>query len=289
MYVTIGRRREKRWGVLFTCLTIRAIHLELAGSLTTDSAIMAIRRLASRRGQPLAIYSDNGTNFRGANNELRNLVRAMDPERQRDYAINHQMEWHFNPPSAPHMGGAWERMVRSVKTALAVTLQEDAPREETLTTLLAEVEHIVNSRPLTRASTNPDDVEALTPNHFLIGRPSGRNVFERYKVITACPRKQWQIAQRLTDVFWSRWLKEYLPTLLPRTRWSTDTEPVKIDDVVLISDIQAPRNSWLKGVVERTFLGADGRVRVAEVRTANGRLTRPTAKLIQLTEAAGAP
>ena len=115
MNVKIGRRREKRWGVLFTCLTTRAIHIELAHSLSASSAIMAVQRLAARRGVPLHMYSDNGTNFRGAYNELKKAIIEMDNDRITDFAVREQIEWDFNPPDAPHMGGAWERLVRSIK------------------------------------------------------------------------------------------------------------------------------------------------------------------------------
>ncbi|XP_026331715.1 uncharacterized protein LOC113239063 [Hyposmocoma kahamanoa] len=171
MIVTIGRRHEKRWGALFTCLTTRAVHLELAASLTTDSAIMALRRMAARRGWPRVIYSDNGTNFRGADAELRAAMREWEPE-LREFALTQRVDWRYIDPGAPNQGGAWERLVRSVKTALSVTLHDRAPKEEVLLTLLAEAEYTINARPLTHVSVDPAEPEALTPNHFLLGQPN---------------------------------------------------------------------------------------------------------------------
>ncbi|XP_076395364.1 uncharacterized protein LOC143265692 [Megachile rotundata] len=178
LMVKIGRRREKRWGVLFTCLTTRAIHLEIAHSLSASSAIMALQRLAARRGTPQVVYSDNGTNFRGADKELKDATASMDRAKIEEYALSKRVKWVFNPPDAPHMGGAWERLIRSVKTALNVILREQAPSEEVLSTLFAEAEHSVNSRPLTHVSLDPRDKEALTPNHFLIGSSSVANSAE---------------------------------------------------------------------------------------------------------------
>jgi transposase InsO family protein len=128
--VTIGRRREKRYGALFTCMTTRAVHIEVAASLTTDSAIMAIRRMIARRGNPRSIVSDNGTNFHGADNELRKAFEAMDKDKIIDTMAQVGIEWKFNPPSAPHMGGAWESLVKSIKTALHSTLKDRAPKDE---------------------------------------------------------------------------------------------------------------------------------------------------------------
>ena len=282
MQVKIGRRLEKRWGVIFTCMTTRAVHLELAHSLTASSAIMALQRLAARRGRPAVLYSDNGTNFRGACSELRGMVKAIDTERQREYALQNGMRWKFNPPDAPHMGGAWERLVRTVKTALRAVLREQTPAEEVLLTLLAEVESTVNSRPLTHVSVDPRDEEALTPNHFLIGTSSTGVKWDAHEMRDVCPRKRWRIAQALADAFWRRWLREYMPTLLPRGKWTERVPPMRVGDVVLIMCEQAPRNTWRRGVVTATFPGIDGEVRVVRVRTPQGEVTRPVHRLITL-------
>ena len=170
--VTIGRRHEKRWGALFTCLTTRAVHLELVASLSTDSALLALRRMAARRGWPRVMFSDNGTNFRGADAELRSTYKEWIPDLQ-NIGLRNGMDWRFIPPGAPHMGGAWERLVRSVKTALSATLHQRAPKEEVLLTLLVEAEHIVNSRPLTHVSVDPNDPSAHLPYIFLLGTSSG--------------------------------------------------------------------------------------------------------------------
>jgi transposase InsO family protein len=155
--VKIGRRVEKRWGVVFTCLTTRAVHLELAASLSTDSAIMAIMRMSSRRGTPSHIYSDNGTNFHGASNELKLALKQLIESKNtmQEKLIGRGIHWHFNPPAAPHMGGAWERLVGSVKRTMEGLLKESNPQEETLHTVLTEVEAILNSTPLTDVSVDP--------------------------------------------------------------------------------------------------------------------------------------
>ncbi|XP_045541545.1 uncharacterized protein LOC123723049 [Papilio machaon] len=139
LIVTIGRRREKRWVALFTCLTTRAIHLELVYSLTADSAIMALRRMAARRGWPRVVYSDNGTNFRGASKEIYQATADWEPA-LRGFALTRRFDWKFIAPGAPNQGGAWERLVRSVKPPLQSTLKEKQHEEDTLTTLLAEAE-----------------------------------------------------------------------------------------------------------------------------------------------------
>lgn len=168
------------------------------------------------------------------------------------------------------MGGAWERMIRIVKETLNVVLKDRAPSEETLQTLLAEIEHSVNSRPLTHVSVDPRDKEALTPNHFLIGTSSGLINLAQYNVHSLCPGKQWRAAQYYADMFWERWIKGYVPTLIPRKKWFNTDYSLKIGDLVLIVDNQAPRNTWKKGVIVKTFPGKDDEIRVVEVRTAHG-------------------
>ncbi|XP_065180445.1 uncharacterized protein LOC135811008 [Sycon ciliatum] len=252
--VTIGRRHEKRYGVIFTCLTTRAVHLELSHDLTTDCTIMAIRRLISRRGCPGVIYSDNGTNLRGAARELKESLDQLDQTRLTAELIPRGIKWEFNPPAAPHMGGAWERLVRSVKTALRAVLKERAPREDTRITLLTEVEAILNSRPLTHVSSDPTDDNSLTLNHFLLGTPAAAPVPGVFSGDDLHLRRQWRIVQVLADHFWRRWIKEYLPTLARQTKWHGRTEKkVEVGDVVVIADDNAVRNTWPKGIVTATY------------------------------------
>lgn len=278
MWVTIGRRREKRWGMLFTCLATRAIHVELIASLDVDSAIMAIRRMAARRGMPCLIASDNGTNFHGADIELNRAFTEWLPA-LKDYALTKRIEWRYIDPGAPNQGGAWERMIKSVKRALAVTLTERAPKEEVLATLMTEIEHTVNSRPLTHVPIEAEDQEALTPNHFLLGTSVGLPYVGECE---KADRRTWRAAQALANMFWARWIKEYLPTLAPRGDVRRKPNNVKPGDIVIIADGTLPRNTWPRGQVERVYRGPDGVVRSVEVRTKGGIFRRPVRRLIVL-------
>ncbi|XP_058793748.1 uncharacterized protein LOC131673775 [Phymastichus coffea] len=281
IWVKIGRRKEKRWGAIFTCMTVRAIHIELVDNLSADSAIMALRRFSALRGFPVYIYSDNGTCFVGANRELLEAIESIDYAKLFQFTSKNNIVWKFNPPTASNMGGAWERLIRSVKCALAATIRHRHPKEETLRTILAEIEHSVNSRPLTHVSADPHDLEALTPNHFLIGSSSGQLCLPRYTYKNLDLKKEWKKAQMYADEFWNRWLREYLPTLHSRKKWQKDQPQLKINDLVIITDENVPRNCWKKGIVIRVLPGADNRVRVVELRTENGVLTRPSNKLVK--------
>ncbi|KAJ0176915.1 hypothetical protein K1T71_007287 [Dendrolimus kikuchii] len=283
IWVTIGRRKEKRWGMLFTCMVTRAIHMELIASLSTDSAIMALRRMGARRGWPQVIWSDNATNFHGADTELLTAY-ARWKEEMPDHVKGRHLAWRFIDPGAPNQGGAWERLIRSVKTALHATLAEQAPREETLTTVITEIEHTVNSRPLTHVSVSPEDDEALTPNHFLIGSATGLPITGTNEL---ADRKTWIATQALADMFWTRWLREYLPTLAPRDDVRRREESIRVGDVVIIADGLLPRNVWPRGQIERTYRGPDNIIRSADVRTRGGIFRRPVRRLIVLTRRDG--
>lgn len=224
------------------------------------------------------MFSDNGTNFHGAEAELRRAaIEAMNEE-----SNIRAVKWRFIPPGAPFMGGVWERLVRSVKTALSAVLQERHPTEEVLATLLAEAEYTVNSRPLTHVSVQPEDAEALTPNHFLLGgsaRVPTPGTFDDSDLIN---RSHWRASQRLADMFWARWIKEYLPDLQQRREPRGSGQQIKEGDVVLIADSNLPRNTWPRGIIIATYPGQDGAVRVVDVQTSGGVLRRPTKKLVIL-------
>ncbi|CAG7785078.1 unnamed protein product, partial [Allacma fusca] len=211
----------------FIRVRVRAVHLELAADLSTSAAINAFRRFIGRRGIPDDIYSDNGTNFKGASRELKLAIQELENDKIVEAALVKGCTWHFIPPGSPHMGGAWERLVRSVKLALQVTLKERVPREDVLQTLLVEAEAVVNSRPLTFVSVDANDPESLTPNHFLLGKNNALYSPGIFSDDDAKIRNQWKFSQKLADLFWSRWLKEYLPTLTRRTKWFTPAVPIK--------------------------------------------------------------
>ncbi|KAK3108760.1 hypothetical protein FSP39_015041 [Pinctada imbricata] len=169
-FVTVqgrGKRREKHYLWLFTCLSTRAVHLEVAFGLDTDSFLNAFFRMVNRRGLPLEIMSDNGTNFIGANRELRDLVKQLDGDKTAQQTSNRGIKWHFNPPLAPHFGGVHETMIKAAKRAIHAILQKADVSDEELITAFMGAEALVNSRPLTFQSAYADDIVPLTPNHFL--------------------------------------------------------------------------------------------------------------------------
>ncbi|XP_059049486.1 uncharacterized protein LOC131844585 [Achroia grisella] len=277
--VTIGRRREKRWIALFTCMTTRAVHLEIVANLSSNSAIASLRRFIARRGVPKIMTSDNGTSFVGANRQLAEFHN----QSVQDFAAANHCEWKFIPPASPFMGGCWERLVRTVKTALLTTLKERAPKEEVLHTFLLEAEALVNSRPLTYVTQN-EECQSLTPFHFLIGTSSNQQLPLRLDDGVFSLRKEWQKSLRLSEHFWNRWLREYLPTLKSKKQQGGVFKNFKVDDIVLLVDPDLPRGVWPMGRVTGVFPGKDGVVRVADVATKGGTLRRPVRKLALLHE-----
>ncbi|KAL1269203.1 hypothetical protein QQF64_031492 [Cirrhinus molitorella] len=168
--IKIGRRHEKRWGIIFKCLTTRAVYLDLLHHMDTDSFLMALRRFISRRGKPFEIISDQGTNFRGGERALQEDFAALHPSLQEQLA-GLQISFKFNPPGASHFGGCWEREIRSLKSSLCSTLGDQIVTEEVLRTVLVEIEGILNSKPLGYTSSDVADPDPVTPNMLLMGRP----------------------------------------------------------------------------------------------------------------------
>ena len=193
-------------------------------------------------------------------------------------------EWKFQPPSASHMSGIWERLIRSVSKMMKAVL--GYPKAfvglETLRIVFAEVVTSLNSRPVTPVSDDQSDYEPLTPSHFLLQR-------QNFALLPGCfehedlyRRKQWRRAQFLADCFWKRWIWEYIPTLQQRQKWIRKKDNLKIGDVVLVVDNNSPRGQWLLGRIIKTFPGGDGKVCVAEIKRKNSTLTRPISKLCLL-------
>ncbi|XP_062538896.1 uncharacterized protein LOC134207186 [Armigeres subalbatus] len=275
----VGRRVEKRWGMLVTCLTIRAVHIEVVNSLTTSSCIMALRNFIARRGTPRKIYSDRGTNFIGTNRELKTVEKTLGHEELMKEFVSAELEWIFNPPMSPHMGGSWERLIRTVKTNLLAVCSMKKLSDEVLRNLVTEIENTVNSCPLTHVPIDHYSAPALTPNHFLLGSSDG------CKPLSVCDdtgnalAQNWSTSQILANRYWRRWVTDYLPEITRRTKWHQTTKPISVDDVAIIVDPKLPRNCWPKGRIISVRIGKDRQIRSATLQTASGVYERPTAKL----------
>ena len=281
--VTIRRQKEKRWVALFTCLTVRAVHLELVTDLSSDACLVAIRNFVNRRGVPVVIRSDNGTNFVGIPKELQGCTNFLDNNKVFSSGLSTLgIRWKFNTPANPSEGGVWERLVQSVKKAMYAILKEHAPRLETLQSVLIEVENMVNARPLTHLAVTPEDPEPLTPNHFLLGCSNSTQTPAPFEPRLMCLRKQWRVAQNLKNALWHKWVREYLPELTRRTKWCMPSLSISVGSLVLMCDPDAPRSQWKRGRIVSLRYGSDKVARSAEVRTSSGLFRRPVSKLALL-------
>ncbi|XP_062620585.1 uncharacterized protein LOC134282159 [Saccostrea cucullata] len=280
-----GRSIIKRYGVIFTCLSSRAVHLEVAFSLDTDSCIDAIRRLIARRGKPTYILSDNGTNLVGAERELRTALNSWNMNRISSQLLQSGIEWSFNPPAASHFGGVWERLIRIVRKIMYSVLHEQTIHldDEGLLTLVCEIEAIMNGRPLTEASDDPNDLCALTPNHILLMRSGESFPPGIFHASDNYAKRRWKQIQYLADVFWTRWIKEYVPLLQQRQKWLKQERNLQEGDLVLIVE-NTPRNTWNLGRVLEVIKDKYDVVRVARIKTVSSILTRPVTKLCLLLE-----
>ena len=213
-----GKTRHKRWLCVFTCFSIRAIHIEFAWRLDTDGFLNAFARFTSRRGVSKEMTSDNGTNFVGAVNELKELVNNLDEDKVKRVAGNGSIKWKSNPPVAPHFGGVFDVMVKAAKRAVYAVLGSCDVTDEELITACTGIEGLLNSRPLTYQSAAPRDDVPLTPNHFLHGQAGGNIATENVDTTSFNQTKRWRKVQALISNVWSRCLKEYLPTLRKRPK-----------------------------------------------------------------------
>ncbi|CAA9996049.1 unnamed protein product, partial [Nesidiocoris tenuis] len=284
---TSRRAREvKAYMCIFVCTRVKAVHIELVGSLSTASYQAALERFVARRGLCRNIFCDQGRNFVGAAREMEE-IRAFLQQTEEDvgtFLSTRNVEYRFNPPLSPWMGGLWEAAVKSAKTHLRRITSGRLLTYEEMATLLARVEAVLNSRPLCPlSSTDPHAAPScLTPGHFLVGGPligppeynllgTKDNLLDR-----------WQAVQRASQEFWRSWHKDYLHTLIQRSKWNQHREAPSVGEPVFVYGVQSRPLEWPLGIVEKLLPGADGIPRAADVRTATGLYRRPVAALVPL-------
>ncbi|UYV61893.1 hypothetical protein LAZ67_1006982 [Cordylochernes scorpioides] len=251
--------------------------IKLNPFLDKEAFLAALRRFIGRRGRPAEINTDNATNFVGAYKDLRKLFNS----NIHDFASSEEIKWNFMPPSSPHFGGLWEAGIKSVKYHLRRIVGKTKLTFEELTTALTQIEACLNSRPLCPPTDDPEDLNALTAGHFLIGMP-----------LTAVPslvreggsslKGRWQLVEQIKTDFWKRWSCEYFSRLQNRPKWLKPVDNIKIGTLVLLKEDNLPPLKWRMGRINQVYPGEDGLVRVVSVKTADGDLRRAVAKVCPL-------
>ncbi|XP_024890294.1 uncharacterized protein LOC112466438 [Temnothorax curvispinosus] len=283
-----GKRRNSRnhkaYISVFVCFATKAVHLELVSDLTTDAFIAALKRLISRRGKPERIYSDNATNFVGAQKQIKEFYEFLKADSTRSpiehFLHEQKTEWSFIPPNAPHFGGLWEAAVKSVKFHLARIIGSAHLTFEEMQTVLCEIEAILNSRPITPLSSDPNDMNYLSPGHFLVGAPLNSFPTSDLNDINVNKLLRWQIIEQMRQHFWRRWSQEYLNTLQQRNKWQTSKgQQLETGQLVIIKQQATAPLQWPIGRVQEIHIGSDGVARSATVKTNKGSYVRPLTKL----------
>ncbi|XP_072159686.1 uncharacterized protein [Bemisia tabaci] len=277
-------RQTKGYLALFICMATKAVHLEFVSELTTKAFEGALARFVSRRGLCKNMFSDNGTNFVGMNNSLKELYAFLKTN-ETSIAENlskKEINWHFQPASAPNFGGLHEAGIKSAKHHLKRIMGTQIFTFEEMTTLVTRVEAIMNSRPLCPLSTDPSDMDALTPGHFLVGRPLNALPEENLTETPSNRVDRWGLINKASQHFWQTWKNEYINCLRQRSKWTQETDPIKIDDLVIIQDNNLPPQQWRLGRITKCFPGPDDVTRVVDVKTTTGTLRRPVSKLCRL-------
>lgn len=274
---------------IFVCFSTKAVHIELVSDLTTQAFLAALRRFIARRGRPVHIHSDNGKNFEGAKNELTEMFAMLNNNIDEITSVcaEEGITWHLTPPKAPHFGGLWEAAVKVAKKHLFRQLGSSKLSFEDMSTILTQIESLMNSRPLLPITEDPNDLAALTPAHFLIGTSMTALPDPNLQSVPAHSLDHYQKLQLHVQKFWSHWRTEYLQEL------QKDTQNFKQNDqitpgrmVIVVDEMQAPIR-WPLARIVAVYPGEDNITRVVTLRTARGIITRPTAKICLLPPSTG--
>ena len=270
---------------IFSCLETRSVHAEIVYKMDASSLINALSRFVARRPGLKRIISDQGTNFKGADNllkrETEELTREMGPE-----LAARGWTWDWIPAGTPHYGGIWERVVGLFKRHMASLSIDDTTHVEVFWTIITEIEAIVNRRPLTSISTDPRDVEAISPAHILYPASIAHST-ARFLPLSSTNdaekmRYAWKRVQARVNAFQKVWKSEYLTMLHNRPKWQKTMRNLAIDDLVIIVDESIHRDDWKLGRIDSVTI-TDGHVRRVAVRRADGKIVeRDRNKIVRL-------
>lgn len=271
----------------FICMVSKAMHLEVVYDLSSQACINAMKRFIARRGRLVNLYCDNATTFVGANRELKELraqfLEQFRAESWNNFCLEQGIKFHFIPARSPHFGGLWEAGIKSFKYHFRRIMGNKSLRLDEMITAVTQIESILNSRPLTQLTENADDLNALTPGHFIIGEPMFSIPEPDLTNLNVNRLNRLQELTRAVQDFWRRWSRDYLSQLHQRPKWHSETQLHPVEGaMVLMKQENLPPLQWNLGRVVQTFPGDDGRVRVVLVRTARGLFKRAITEVCTL-------
>lgn len=268
----------KGYVLIFVCFVTKAIHIELASDMTTENFLSCLKRFISRRNKPSQIFCDNASTFRSANTQLQELYQLQNSSEHKsvvyNYAADNQIEFKFVPAYSPVFAGLWEAGIKSIKYHLKRVVGNSVLTYEQLNCVLIQIEGILNSRPITSMSSDPNDMSCLTPAHFLTGA-SLTGVPEPDYVNEPVHRLSfWKQCQQIQQNFFKQWSKQYLTMLQNRPKWKGEQPNLTVGSLVLLrSDNIAPLR-WPMGRIVNVYPGRDNKVRALDVKTSNGYIMR---------------
>ncbi|XP_055296037.1 uncharacterized protein LOC129565314 isoform X1 [Sitodiplosis mosellana] len=272
----------KGYIAVFVCMVTRAVHLEAVMDLTGEAFLQAYKRFVARRGNPEKVFSDNGTNLVAADNILRNAVETWQGAEIQNFMHWNGSSWSFITPGAPHEGGLWEAAVKAMKHHLRRVIGVQKYSYEGISTLIACIEACLNSRPLCALSDDPNDTEALTPAHFLIGGPLKLPLPERCDTPPRMAKSLYKAIQAQTQAFWETWSNDCLHAMMNRPKWREAQQNLKQGQLVLIKNENLPPTYWAMGRIIEVNAARDDKVRSVKLQMQNGILERSIRKLCVL-------
>jgi transposase InsO family protein len=245
---------------VYRCMVTGLVHLEPVTSLTTEAFIACFDRFVSRRGLPRDLYSDNGTNFVGADREFVRILKEIEPEIQR-HMSQKNIIWHFTTPGASHAGGVYEAIVKLMKHHLVRLCAYRSFVFEQLVTILCKAEAVVNSRPLTPLSDDVDDFRVLTPAHFLLGRSLIAKPERNFIPLPTNRLNTYNEIQQIEQKFWDCWYHDYLHHLQTRPKRFRTLNEFHVGDFVLLKDSNLPPLKWQMGRIVQLFPDKNNEIR----------------------------
>ena len=261
---------------IFVCFATKAVHLEAASDLSTQSFLAAFSRFIGRRGCPPLIYLAAELLKRDRLKFIKTLQNQMT-----HHFSNQNLNWKFIPPGAPHMSGLWEAGIKSLKIRLKKMIPNLKLTFEELATGLTRIESWLNSRLLSPDSDDPNGLNPLTPGHLLIGSTLSISAEPDISSENLSFINRWKCLKVIYHSFCQRWKSEYLLELQRRYNWKIQRGNVKINDLVVIKN-NLPPNEWQMGRIIKIYLGPDQNCRVVDINTKNVVITRPITKIVVL-------